>query len=258
MSPPIQSWQTGSRGGEHGGLSVVIPALDDASALDRCLNALERQTLAPLEIIVVDNGSRDATAAVARRHGARLLTEPRRGIGPAAALGYDNARGQLIGRLDADSVPAPDWVARVSTAAQQPGVDAVTGTGWFYDGGLWARPVAHLYLGTYYVLCGAALGHPPLWGSNMVLRRSAWNAVRARVHVEDPEVHDDLDLAFALGPRARILVARDVRVGVSARSVRGSAQWRRRLRRAWHTLDVNWRVQAPWERWQARLQPAES
>ncbi|CAM3567998.1 glycosyltransferase family 2 protein [Occultella aeris] len=235
------------------GLSVVIPARNDAPALERCLAALGRQTCPPLEVIVVDNGSVDATAAVAQRHGTLLLTEPRPGIAPAATRGYDAARGHLIGRLDADSVPPPDWVHRMVAAIEAAGADAVTGTGRFYDGGPLARPVARLYLGSYYLLCAAALGHPPLWGSNMVLRRSAWESARGRVHADDPDVHDDLDLAFALGPHARIVVDRGPGVGVSARSVRGAAQWRRRIGRARHTLSVNWRVQRPWERWQVRL-----
>jgi hypothetical protein len=86
----------------------------------------------------------------------------------------------------------------------------------------------------------------------MAIRRGTWLTVRARVS-RDPEVHDDLDLAFALGPRRRIVRDPALRVGVSARSLRGRAQRRRRLDRAWRTLRRNWDTMPPWERWGARL-----
>ncbi len=234
-------------------VSVVIPARDDAPALERCLSALERQTVAPLEVVVVDNGSRDATAEVARRHGARVVDEPRAGIPMAAAAGYDAAHGDLIARLDADSLPGPDWLERVTAAMADPRRDAVTGVGSFYELPRTGRLVSAVYLGAYYGLCYLALGHHALWGSSMAVRRSSWLAVRAAVHDDDAELHDDLDLAFALGPRRRVRLDRSIVVGVSARSLVGMAQLRRRFRRAFRTLAVNWRVSPPWTRWAVRL-----
>jgi hypothetical protein len=110
-----------------------------------------------------------------------------------------------------------------------------------------------VYLGTYYILVHAALGHRTVWGSNMALRRSVWQQVRHLVHRADPEIHDDMDLAFALGPRRCVRYDRSLVVGVSARSLRGRAQVRRRMRRAVRTLELNWRTTPPWERWQVRL-----
>ena len=235
-------------------VSVVIPARNDAPALDRCLRALRAQHVAPLEIVVVDNASTDATAQVARDHGARVVTEPRVGIPQAAAAGYDAARGDIIARLDADSLPPPTWVGTVRTLLGDAGPDAhaVTGVGRFYE---WPRAggfAAAVYLGAYYLLCTAALGHPPLWGSNMAVRASAWRRVRARVHRDDAEVHDDLDLAFALGPGRRIALCRSLRVGVSGRSIVGWWQLRRRFARAFRTLGRNWSHLPPWQRWALR------
>jgi glycosyltransferase involved in cell wall biosynthesis len=236
-------------------VSVVIPVKDDAAALERCLTLLTEQTVAPLEVVVVDNGCTDDSPCVARRHGARLVTEPAPGIPAAASTGYDAALGDVIARCDADSVPPSDWVERIArTMTACPGVDALTGNGRFYDT---PRTVAALlrpvYLGSYYLLVHAALGHTTLWGSNMAIRRSVWQEVRHLVHRADPELHDDMDLAFALGPMREVRYDRRLVVGVSARSVRGRRQLRRRLDRAVRTLQVNWKVQPPWLRWQARL-----
>ena len=83
----------------------------------------------------------------------------------------------------------------------------------------------------------------------MAMRSSAWRAVRRDVVRDDSEVHDDLDLAFRLGPDRRIRLDHSWRVGVSARSLRGRRQRRRRLDRAWRTLHLNWQVSPPWDRW---------
>jgi glycosyltransferase involved in cell wall biosynthesis len=236
-------------------VSVVIPARDDAEALAECLAALERQTVAPDEVVVVDNASTDDTAAVARRHGARVVTESRPGIPFAAAAGYDAARSELVLRCDADTVPGPRWVERLATSlARRPRLDAVSGVGTFHDLPPGVRHLAAAaYLGAYYACTHLALGHTALWGSNMAFRRLAWTQVREEVHRQDAELHDDMDLAFVLGPTRRIrLVA--VGVGVSARSLR-PGQWRRRIRRANRTLAVNWTLSPPWLRWRDRHQP---
>jgi glycosyltransferase involved in cell wall biosynthesis len=236
-------------------VSVVIPVRDDAVALEACLALLARQTVRPAEVVVVDNGSSDGSAGVAAAWGARVVPEERTGIPAAASTGYDHAVGDVIARLDADSRPGPRWVERIATRmAHEPGLDAVTGTGRFVDLPAGVAAVASAgYLGSYYVLCHLALGHTALWGSSMAVRRSTWLAVRSDVCRDDAEVHDDLDLAFALGPGRRIRFDRGLRVGVSARSLRGRAQRRRRLDRAWRTLRRNWRRMPPWERWRARL-----
>ncbi len=236
-------------------VSVVVPVKDDAPALRRCLDLLGQQTVRPFEVVVVDNGSVDDSAAVAAAYGARVVGEPRAGIPAAAAAGYDAARGEVIARCDADSAPPPDWLARIVVAFQDdPALEAVTGTGWFYD---LPRPQAWsmrwLYLGTYFTTVHAALGHTALWGSNMAFRRRSWLDVSAAVHRDDPQLHDDIDLAFALGPDRRIRFDRGLRVGVSGRCLRGRAQLARRLRRALRTLQVNWAQRPPWERWEERL-----
>ena len=94
------------------GYSVVIPARDAARTLGRVLAALAVQEPAPVEVIVVDDGSTDDTAAVAAGHGARVLsTGGGRFAGGARNAGWDAARGDVVVFLDADVVPAPGWGA---------------------------------------------------------------------------------------------------------------------------------------------------
>ncbi|TFD74986.1 glycosyltransferase family 2 protein, partial [Cryobacterium fucosi] len=68
-------------------ISVVIPCYNDAGFLAVCLAALAAQTRPADEVIVVDNRSTDASAAVARAAGARVVPAPAPGIWPTAAAG---------------------------------------------------------------------------------------------------------------------------------------------------------------------------
>ncbi|WP_210505253.1 glycosyltransferase family 2 protein [Naasia sp. SYSU D00057] len=236
-------------------LSVVIPVKDDAVPLERCLRDLAAQTRAPDEIVVVDNGSTDDSAEVARRFGARVVPEPRPGIPAAASTGYDAATGDVVARCDADSRLPRDWTERVLAGLAD--VDAVTGPGRFYDVparlARLSRLFSALYLGAYVATTGLALGHAPLFGSNLGMRRSAWLAVREDVHRDDPEIHDDLDLAVHLGTGHRIRWDRSLVVGISSRPFRDRAALRRRFRRGMRSLTLHWPEEYPPYRWARRI-----
>ncbi|ALU39235.1 glycosyl transferase family 2 [Kocuria flava] len=236
-------------------VSVVVPARDDAAQLAVCLRLLAAQSRRPDEVVVVDNASTDGTAAVARAAGARVVREPVRGIPAAAAAGYDAARGDVVVRCDADSRPGPEWVAElVAALGARPDAVAVSGPGRFLGlpPGL-GTVLSALYVGLYVTAAGAALAHPPLFGTNMAMRRSWWLEVRGRVHRADPELHDDMDLSFRLDPGRRIVFLARPAVGMSPRALRPGPAAVRRLARAGRTLRVNWARERPWERWSARL-----
>ena len=112
-------------GGGPPSVSVVVPTRDRPGGLARCLEALATQDPPPLEVIVVDDGSRDPRAieeATARCPGARCIRSE--GEGPAAArnAGAAAARGDLICLTDDDCAPAPGWAAALGTAAARAGI----------------------------------------------------------------------------------------------------------------------------------------
>lgn len=233
-----------------GTISVIIPSFNDAGYLAACLDALAKQARRADEIIVVDNGSTDATAAVARAAGARVIDEPLRGIWPATAAGFDAASGDVLARLDADSVPDPGWLAEIERRMSRPDrPTVVTGTGVFYGGTAPRRWIArHLYIGGYFTWIGILLGHPPIFGSNYAMRRDAWLVLRGIVHRERADLHDDLDLAWWMQPGMSVVYDRALIVGVSARPLASLPELRRRVRMAFHTLAVEWRAWPPLQR----------
>lgn len=236
-------------------ISVVIPVKDDAALLERCLSALRRQTVAPCEIVVVDNVSSDASARVARAAGARVVCEQRPGIPATASTGYDQAEGEIIARLDADSVPSGDWIERIGDRFRdRPDLAAVTGGAAFSGGPQRLRRVgAALYLGAYHLSLAPALGHVPLFGSNFAMRRSAWQRVSGTVHRQDPELHDDLDLAFHLGVRERIRYGRGLTVQISVRPFAEAGTLPTRFQRGFRTVLTHWPRELPWLRWARRI-----
>jgi glycosyltransferase involved in cell wall biosynthesis len=102
-------------------ISVIVPALNEADCIAALVFSIPvaefRARGFETEILVVDNGSEDGTAELARRAGARVVCEPRRGYGFAYQLGFKEARGDVICTLDADGTyPAaalPEMVDRL-------------------------------------------------------------------------------------------------------------------------------------------------
>ncbi|MEW6747797.1 MAG: glycosyltransferase family 2 protein [Planctomycetota bacterium] len=109
-------------------LSVIVPARDAAATLPRCLEAVAAILTKGDELIVVDDGSRDSTAVVAKRYGARVVSRTRP-AGPAAArnLGAGEASGDVLLFVDADVVIPPGSRERIEAALSAPDLAAVVG-----------------------------------------------------------------------------------------------------------------------------------
>ncbi|MDP1545342.1 MAG: glycosyltransferase [Anaerolineales bacterium] len=103
-------------------ISIIVPAYNAARTLPACLAALQRQTQLPDEIIVVDDGSQDQTAQVARAYGVQLLEQPHQGPAVARNLGIHQASGDIILLTDADCEPEPAWVAEMTRPFSDPRV----------------------------------------------------------------------------------------------------------------------------------------
>jgi glycosyltransferase involved in cell wall biosynthesis len=109
-------------------VSVVVPVRDGDRHLDEALQSIAEQTFAPFEVVVVDDGSRDTSAAIARRWGARVEPQPRLGQSAARNRGVESSSGDLVAFLDADDVWLPDKLERqVGTLAAHLHVDVLFG-----------------------------------------------------------------------------------------------------------------------------------
>ena len=108
--------------------SVVVPNFNGRRWLPGCLDSLAAQTLAPAEVVVVDNGSSDGSAALAsERPGVRVLQLSRNlGFAAAANRGIAATGADGVALVNTDVVLAPDWLERMEAAmSSAPDVGAV-------------------------------------------------------------------------------------------------------------------------------------
>ncbi len=109
--------------------SVIVPVHNGGSDFERCLDALDRSRWSNLELIVVDDGSTDDSAELARLHGATVISVDRaRGPGAARNRGAKKASGEYLFFVDADCQVHPETLDQAAAVLQaEPGVDALFG-----------------------------------------------------------------------------------------------------------------------------------
>lgn len=109
-------------------VSIVIPVHNGRELLDKLLNSIRRQTAAPLEVIVVDNGSTDGAAESARRAGARVIAMGRNtGFATAVNRGIREAKGEGIALINSDVELDRRWLEALWGAACGNAWDFATG-----------------------------------------------------------------------------------------------------------------------------------
>jgi len=99
-------------------VSILLPVFDAEGTLPTCLASIARQTETRFECVIVDDGSRDGSRAIAERFAAadprfRVVATPHGGVSEASNRGLDHCRGALVTRMDAD-----DWMHRERLAHQ--------------------------------------------------------------------------------------------------------------------------------------------
>jgi glycosyltransferase involved in cell wall biosynthesis len=128
-------------------VSAVVPAYNATRTLPATIASIRSQSVEVLEIIVVDDGSKDDTADVARAAGARVITQQNAGHAAARNTGIEAARGRYVAFLDADDLWLPDKLARqLDAIGRNPEIRALhTGAARIDDELrlLWTEPCGH-------------------------------------------------------------------------------------------------------------------
>ncbi|WP_149956583.1 glycosyltransferase [Zafaria cholistanensis] len=213
-------------------VSLVIPAYNEEAVIGQCVAAALRQSVPAREIIVVDNRSTDRTAEIVRRLQREHPQAPLRlarqdaeqGLVPTRNAGLGLATGDVLGRIDADSVLEPDWVEQVAGAFLDPEVMGATGPVHYYDMPLrrWGLKADDRL--RQLVLNLACRQHQFLFGSNMALRRTAWEAISGEVcRDEADQMHEDIDISLHLAEHhLKIRYVPTMVAGMSARRLEDS------------------------------------
>lgn len=115
-------------------VSIVVPCYNGERFLQATLESAIHQTQPPLEVIVIDDGSTDGSAAIAERFGSpvRVIRQTNHGESVARNRGVSEARGSHVLFLDADDLLWPESIERMTAAlAGTPGAVALMGCAWF-------------------------------------------------------------------------------------------------------------------------------
>lgn len=128
-------------------ISVIVCAHNEERMLPGCLHSVLAQTRPPDELVVINNASTDATAAVARQiPGVRVVDEPRKGLVVARERGRHEADGEILAYIDADCRPPVWWLARIEQHfARDPSLIALSGPYRFYDWDWWGCLLVRAY-----------------------------------------------------------------------------------------------------------------
>lgn len=198
--------------------TVVVPALNEAASIGRTLDSLASQDYpGGVEVIVVDNNSTDATAAIARSYGCVVLFEARQGVCWARQRGVSEARGELVVSTDADTVHPVDWLSRIDAhfRADEHCV-AVGGPCRFQPAPVWARIYPILLFGVVHLVFKATRRVVYATATNIAFRRSAFTGYDTTL----TQGGDELGLLRALRPYGTIVFDRANVVVTSARRLR--------------------------------------
>lgn len=225
----------------HPTVSVVIPTYNCAEYVGSAVDSVLAQTYAPVEVIVVDDGSTDDTAEILRPYLGRItfLPQPNRGVAAARNAGIAHSTGQLVAFLDADDLWHPEKLAeQVRLFEFEPDLGVCftnyapfgearpyltgfdRGDGWFYR-----LPRRSLGRDAYVLECQSLVkefilhGTYPCWTSTVVVRRSYLTAAGGFSEnwtgygfVEDIHLWLRLARRYRFGYVDRVLAHRRVRL----------------------------------------------
>ena len=198
-------------------ISIVVPAFNEEQYIAACLESLRAQTSeTPYEVIVVDNGSTDATAAIARSCGATVIVERRRGVCWARQAGFQSAAGEIVVSADADTCYPPGWLSRIERSFERDTeVVAVAGPVRFVNAPAWARVWARALFGGVH-LWARVFGRPPYASAcNLAIRKTAFDGYNPRL----TQGGDELAVLRALRDKGTVVFDPNNRVDTSSRRV---------------------------------------
>ncbi|HYF96879.1 MAG TPA: glycosyltransferase family A protein [Patescibacteria group bacterium] len=202
-------------------LSIIIPVYNEENYLRACLESIATQSVAPDEVIVVDNNSTDSSVAIAEEFAfVRIITEAEQHQAYAQTTGFAAATSEIIGRIDADSILPDGWVENVkSHFSDNPRTVAITGGGIPYD--MFLSRLSKFGFDTFFSISRFMSGHKLLWGANCAFRKDAWMKVADKTSLRQ-DIWEDFDLSFCLNRIGRIDLLDNIDVLASFRAVHKS------------------------------------
>ncbi len=181
-------------------VSVVVCTYNGAHTIRDCLEGLRKLAYPNFEAIVVDDGSTDATAAIAQEYGFHVISTPQRGLSNARNTGMEAATGEIVAYLDDDAYPDPHWLTYLAATFMSTGAAGVGGPNIAPCGdGFIADCVANAPGNPVHVLLSdLEAEHIP--GCNMAFRKTCLQAIGG-FDSQYRVAGDDVDVCWRLQQR---------------------------------------------------------
>lgn len=182
-------------------VTIIVPAYNESGSIGDTILSLQNQTVAPAEIIVVDDGSTDHTGEVARRLGVTVIRPPARTGSKAGAQTFalKNIQTEFAIAIDADTTLAPDAIEKLLPAFDNPNVGAACGSVLpRHIKSVWERGryVEYLFAFTFYKQVQDQYGAPLVSSGCFSMYRTA--ALRAVGGWQTRTLAEDMDLTWTL------------------------------------------------------------
>jgi len=205
-------------------VSVVIPAFNEEKFLPATLNSLLNQDSDDFEVIVVDNNSSDRTAEIARQFGAKVIFEPRQGVGFARQAGFQAAHASIIASTDADTVVPPNWISRIiQEFDNNPQLVIFGGPCYLYSGPLFARLMSRWLCCAYRLLDKIMSGGWTMMGSNFAVKKETFLKINGfNVNLT---MGEDVDFSLRAQKIGQVKFDKKFRVETSGRRFRHGLFW---------------------------------
>lgn len=196
--------------------AVIVAVFNEERHLPGLLDSLLSQTLAPDEVIIVDDGSTDSTAALLKTYTAkdsRVRVFRQKNKGPAAArnLGWRASTADICVFTDGDCVPEPDWLEKIMPAFDTLSVGAAAGTYKTLNGrSLLARFIGHEIAWRHSRAGDTVDAHGSF---NLAIRKSVLEETRGFKEFYKKPSGEDFDLTYRISRKWKIAFIREAVVG---------------------------------------------
>lgn len=201
-------------------LSVIIPVYNEEKYIDNCLKSLFNQTEKPDEIIVIDNNCNDKTIEIVQKYkNINIIQEKKQGIIPARNKGFNIAKGDILVKIDADSILPKNFIKKIKkNFIKKKDILGIATYIKFYDLPLLKETV--LYYDLYLSFSKIILGHYIFAGPAYALLKKGWKKIKNEICLNDKKVHEDIDLAIHLAKYGKIYFDKSIIVLSSGRRIK--------------------------------------
>jgi glycosyltransferase involved in cell wall biosynthesis len=220
-------------------LSIIVPAYNEEETIAKTLQGLTSQTYKDVEIIVIDNNSKDKTSEIAKKYVDKVFLETKQGYINAVIRGAKEATGDIITFCDADTMYPANWAKKAMYFFKNPKTVIVYGTCETYDSSKIANFFNYIGYTTFLYISILFRLHNTS-GFNFLMRKDAYEKVGGY----DPKfqkMSPDIELGKRIAKLGKVKFCPRLKVSSSARRFKegGNLKTSLMFAKAWWSMVRN-------------------